>query len=169
MTACLLHEIIKAHTGSHHDRNLIESNIHILDEFYVGVQHRAGEIPGKKQIAAFSNVKQRLGQLVKVKAFKLFDVLILHKTLAGHLHPESVLRTQVIFQFDSHCFSCLFLFVCGSKEKLLHLRIVNLGRRIYHHVALSLDDGLDGSNTGAAGKYAVAGCGASAALKVTED
>ena len=103
MTACLLHEIIEAHTGSHHDRDLVESNIHILDEFYVGVQYRAGEIPGKKQIAAFSNVKQRLGQLVKVKALKLFDVLILHKTLAGHLHPESVLRTQVIFQFDSHC------------------------------------------------------------------
>ena len=65
----------------------------------------ARKVSPEQKIAPLTNMQQGLGQGVEVQTFQLLESIVLHKTLAGHLQPESVLRAKIVFELDSHC-SC---------------------------------------------------------------
>src|SRR5574344_1521293 len=102
VAACLPDEVVKIDPGADHYRNFIKTQVHIFDKFYVGMQHCAGEIASKQQVAAFSDVHYGLWKIFQDEAFKFLYVLIFDEASAGHLHPESVLRTEIVFELYPH-------------------------------------------------------------------
>ena len=96
------HEMVPDHAGADHHGDLFEAHVDVFDELDVRVQDRAREVPGEEEVAPRANVQQGLREAVEVEPLQLLHGLILDIASAGHLHPEGILREQIVVQLDPH-------------------------------------------------------------------
>ena len=94
--ACPLHEGVEHGPGADLDKRFILLKAHRAQELDTRVKHSPRPVAGKEEVGPCAHMEERLRQFVEVQVEEVLQRIVLHETLTGHLHAESVPAGQVL-------------------------------------------------------------------------